>query len=43
MTDMLDMARNPAQDLSDFLSGARFGTVLADPPWRFLNRTGDTP
>lgn len=22
------------------LAGERFGTVLADPPWRFLNRTG---
>ena len=22
------------------LEGQRFGTVLADPPWRFLNRTG---
>jgi N6-adenosine-specific RNA methylase IME4 len=22
------------------LAGKRFGTVLADPPWRFINRTG---
>jgi N6-adenosine-specific RNA methylase IME4 len=22
------------------LGGTRFGTVLADPPWRFMNRTG---
>jgi N6-adenosine-specific RNA methylase IME4 len=22
------------------LAGQRFGTVLADPPWRFINRTG---
>ena len=22
------------------LSGKRFGTILIDPPWRFLNRTG---
>jgi len=27
-------------DLSDFAAGRVFGTVLADPPWRFLNRTG---
>lgn len=27
-------------DLLRFLDGRRFGTVLADPPWRFLNRTG---
>src|SRR5450756_1671386 len=24
----------------DHLGGERFGTVLADPPWRFMNRTG---
>lgn len=24
----------------DSLGGARFGTILADPPWRFVNRTG---
>jgi N6-adenosine-specific RNA methylase IME4 len=29
-----------AQDLSQTLAGRRFGTVLADPPWRFVNRTG---
>ena len=29
-----------AQDLSKSLAGRRFGTVLADPPWRFVNRTG---
>ena len=22
------------------LAGARFGTILADPPWQFVNRTG---
>lgn len=27
-------------DLFDFAGERRFGTVLADPPWRFLNRTG---
>ncbi|MCY3995679.1 MAG: MT-A70 family methyltransferase [Rhodobacter sp.] len=27
-------------DLSRELSGQMFGTVLADPPWRFVNRTG---
>lgn len=26
--------------LSDALNGKRFRTVLADPPWRFENRTG---
>lgn len=27
-------------DLAAQLKGLRFGTVLADPPWRFTNRTG---
>ncbi len=31
---------NPAADLSSSLEGQTFGTVLADPPWRFANRTG---
>lgn len=29
-----------AEDLSTFLKGDRFSTVMADPPWRFQNRTG---
>ena len=29
-----------AQDLTDFLGNDRFATVMADPPWRFQNRTG---
>lgn len=37
---MLDMGRNASQDLADFLNDDTFGTVLADPPWRFVNRTG---
>lgn len=37
---MLDMANDPAQDLADFAGDSRFATVLADPPWRFANRTG---
>jgi len=31
---------SPASDLLRRASGTRFGTVLADPPWRFQNRTG---
>lgn len=27
-------------DLLQFAGGHRFGTVLADPPWRFQNKTG---
>ena len=34
------MTNAPAQDLSRDLAGRRFATVLADPPWRFVNRTG---
>ncbi len=34
------MSAGAAQDLSRDLAGRRFGTVLADPPWRFVNRTG---
>ncbi|HBK92943.1 MAG TPA: S-adenosylmethionine-binding protein [Parvularcula sp.] len=30
----------PSMDLLDFAAGRSFGTVLADPPWRFINRTG---
>lgn len=26
--------------LTDFLEETKFGTILADPPWRFVNRTG---
>ena len=29
-----------ASDLARELAGQQFGTVLADPPWRFQNRTG---
>ncbi len=29
-----------AADLARFARGRRFATVLADPPWRFANRTG---
>lgn len=37
---MLDMKNSAVHDLGDFLAGRRFATVLADPPWRFTNRTG---
>jgi N6-adenosine-specific RNA methylase IME4 len=29
-----------ASDLLDFVGNSRFGTILADPPWQFVNRTG---
>lgn len=34
---MSDEARN---DMMNFLNGRKFATVMADPPWRFTNRTG---
>lgn len=34
------MTQDAAQDLTRALGGRRFATVLADPPWRFVNRTG---
>lgn len=30
----------PSADLLSFVAGRRFPTVLADPPWQFVNRTG---
>lgn len=29
-----------SEDLRESLRGRKFATVLADPPWRFTNRTG---
>jgi N6-adenosine-specific RNA methylase IME4 len=29
-----------SEDLSKFLDGRKFHTILADPPWQFANRTG---
>jgi len=29
-----------ASDLRAIAAGGRFGTILADPPWQFTNRTG---
>lgn len=29
-----------ARDFEAFLGNRRFGTILADPPWQFTNRTG---
>jgi N6-adenosine-specific RNA methylase IME4 len=31
---------NPSIDLLRFANGRTFRTILADPPWRFTNRTG---
>lgn len=39
---MLDPAgsQEPAASLLRAANGKRFGTILADPPWQFQNRTG---
>ncbi|MEM9583650.1 MAG: MT-A70 family methyltransferase [Pseudomonadota bacterium] len=34
------MSNEANTDLTAFLDGAKFATVMADPPWRFTNRTG---
>ena len=33
-------ARSASADLLKATKGKRFGTILADPPWQFQNRTG---
>lgn len=37
---MSDVGVQAAMDLAHFARGRKFGTILADPPWRFTNRTG---
>jgi len=32
--------QNVQKDFRGFLAGRKFGTILADPPWQFQNRTG---
>ena len=34
------MIVSPAEDLLATANGTKFRTILADPPWRFTNRTG---
>ena len=34
------MSNEANKDLTTFLDGQKFATVMADPPWRFTNRTG---
>jgi len=37
---MSELVESLSAELLNFADGRRFGTVLADPPWRFTNRTG---
>jgi N6-adenosine-specific RNA methylase IME4 len=34
------VATSPSESLVRLAAGEKFGTILADPPWRFSNRTG---
>ena len=36
----MENQRSAAADLSQFVAGRKFKTILADPPWQFQNRTG---
>ncbi|MBP2232516.1 N6-adenosine-specific RNA methylase IME4 [Azospirillum agricola] len=31
---------SPAAELTEFAEGRRYATIMADPPWRFMNSTG---
>lgn len=35
-----DIMSDPSLDLLRVANGNKFGTILADPPWQFQNRTG---
>lgn len=37
---MTDLVESLSAEFLEFTDGRKFGTVLADPPWRFANRTG---
>src|SRR3954464_1071250 len=34
------MMIDPAAEFAEAMAGRQFATILADPPWRFANRTG---
>lgn len=38
--DTLERPIDASADLKHFLGDRRFATIMADPPWRFTNRTG---
>ncbi|WP_245345051.1 MT-A70 family methyltransferase [Rhizobium sp. Kim5] len=39
-TDDAPSPSQPSQDFLDFTAGRKFKTIMADPPWQFINRTG---
>lgn len=40
MLKRLDDVPSASSDFVNFTSGQKFATVMADPPWQFVNRTG---
>lgn len=40
MTSGTENNPDPSSDFRMTIAGKRFATVLADPPWQFINRTG---
>jgi N6-adenosine-specific RNA methylase IME4 len=38
--EITDMTTDAVIDFAQAMKGQRFATILADPPWRFQNRTG---
>jgi N6-adenosine-specific RNA methylase IME4 len=40
VNQQVSMDRDAADDLLRWTKSQKFGTILADPPWRFSNRTG---
>jgi N6-adenosine-specific RNA methylase IME4 len=39
-TPVVAQQQDAATNFREFVDGRRFGTILADPPWQFENRTG---
>jgi N6-adenosine-specific RNA methylase IME4 len=40
MTIQRRLTMTPSEDFRAFVGKKKFSTILADPPWRFINRTG---
>ncbi|MDR3764452.1 MAG: MT-A70 family methyltransferase [Acidobacteriota bacterium] len=40
MQTLFETRMSPSEELLAFAGNRRFGTILADPPWQFQNRTG---
>ncbi|MER9797964.1 MT-A70 family methyltransferase [Mesorhizobium sp. M0142] len=40
MLKRIDANPSPSNDFLTFTGGRKFATIMADPPWQFVNRTG---